>query len=286
MAISASIPTMWAAQLLAHLDTAMVYVPAFTNNNYEGEVRNAGDTVKILQLTRPTNAIKTYTGAAITYDSLSDNSITLTINQKKHYSFAIPDIENQLSMINLATEAGREYGYAAAKHFDQHIAAFYTDADTANLYGSDATPIVVGGGAGEVAAYDVFLELNQRLSEADAPDGNRRIVVPHWFLRRLKKELGGLRETPMGDTVTVGGTVTMVDGVQIYTSNHVPNTTGTKYKVMMGNPVITHARVLQSVESMRAESTFDTLVRGLFVYGSLVVQPKELAVATLNKGTL
>lgn len=90
----------------------------------------------------------------------------------------------------------------------------------------------------------------------------------------------------MGDTVTVGGVVTTIDGVQVFTSNNVPNTTGTKYKLMMGNPVVTHARVLQSTEQLRLETKFSSGVRGLFVYGSLCVQPKELAVATINKGTL
>lgn len=284
MAISASIPTLWAAQLLYHLDKRMVYVPAFTNTNYQGEVRAFGDTVKIIQSTDPTNAIKTYTGT-VTYDALSDSSITLSINQKKHYAFEVPDIDDQFSIIQLASEYGMRYGYAAADHFDKHVAAFHTSADASNLYGSDATPIVVGGGMGEVAAYDVFLELNELLSNNNAPDGNRRIVVPHWFHRRLKKELG-LRETVMGDSVTVGGVVTMIDGVQVLTSNNVPETTGTKYKLMMGNPVVTHARVLQSTEQIRLEAAFSSGVRGLFVYGSLVTQPKELAVATVNKGTL
>ena len=284
MAISASIPTLWAAQLLYHLDKKMVYVPAFTNSNYQGEVQRFGDTVKIIQAVDPMSAIKTYTGA-ITYDALTDTSLTLTIDQKKHYAFEVEDITDQFSMMQLATVYGERYGYAAADHFDQHIATFHASADTSNLYGSDATPIVVGGGAGEVAAYEVFLELNQRLSDNNAPDGNRRIVVPNWFYRRLKKELG-LRETPMGDTVTVGGVVTTIDGVQVFTSNNVPNTTGTKYKVMMGNPVVTHARVLQSTEQLRLETKFSSGIRGLFVYGSLCVQPKELAVATINKGAL
>lgn len=284
MAISASIPTLWAAQLLYHLDKKMVYVPAFTNNNYQGEVQRFGDTVKIIQAVDPTNAIKTYTGA-ITYDSLTDTSITLSINQQQHYAFEVEDVTDQFSMMQLATVYGERYGYAAADHFDQHIATFHTSAHASNLYGSDATPIVVGGGATDVPAYDVFLELNQRLSDNNAPDGNRRIVVPNWFYRRLKKELG-LRETSMGDTVTVGGVVTTIDGVQVFTSNNVPNTTGTKYKLMMGNPVITHARVLQSTEQLRLETKFSSGIRGLFVYGSLCVQPKELAVATINKGTL
>lgn len=284
MAISASIPTLWAAQLLYHLDKKMVYVPAFTNTNYQGEVASAGDTVKIIQSVDPTNAMKNYTGT-VTYDSLSDTVITLTIDQRRAYGFEVPDIENQFSIIQLATEYGMRYGYAAADDFDKHIATFHASADASNLYGSDATPIVVGGGVGEVAAYDVFLELNERLSNNNAPDGNRRIVVPHWFHRRIRKELG-LRETPMGDSVTVGGTVTMIDGVQLYTSNNVPNTMGTKFKLMMGNPVVTHARVLQTVEQLRREGSFATAIRGLFVYGSLVTQPKELAVATVNKGTL
>lgn len=49
MAISTFIPTIWEARLLAHLDKALVY-GNLCNRDYEGDIRNYGDTVKINQI--------------------------------------------------------------------------------------------------------------------------------------------------------------------------------------------------------------------------------------------
>lgn len=48
MAISTFIPTIWSARLLAHLDKAHVYAK-LVNRDYEGEIKNFGDKVKINQ---------------------------------------------------------------------------------------------------------------------------------------------------------------------------------------------------------------------------------------------
>ena len=282
MAISASIPTLWAAQMLEQMNKRLVYVPAFTNQRYGGEVKNAGDTVKIMSIVRG-NQPSTYSGT-VTYDALSDTSKTLTIDQKKFYAFEVDDIDDQFSLIQLASAYGQEYGYQAADFFDQHIASLYTSVDAANLYGTTGTPIVVGTGVGEQSAYNVFTILNQKLDEANAQNGDRRIVVPPWFYRQIKLELAP-RATSLGDTVTSSGNMMMLDGVQVLTSNNVPNTAGAKFRLLMGTPVITHVRVIQKVESIRMETSFKDGIRALFVYGSLMYQPKEMACATVSKGT-
>lgn len=58
MAITSFIPAIWSARLLAHLDNAHV-ATRFVNRDYEGEIKNAGDTVKINQVGAVT--IKDYT---------------------------------------------------------------------------------------------------------------------------------------------------------------------------------------------------------------------------------
>ena len=50
MPISLSQPKLWSARLLAHLDKTFVYGAAFTNRNYEGEIKDAGSSVRILQV--------------------------------------------------------------------------------------------------------------------------------------------------------------------------------------------------------------------------------------------
>ena len=57
MSVTNFIPTIWSARLLEHLNKTHVYA-ALVNRDYEGEIKNFGDTVKINQLGRVT--IKDY----------------------------------------------------------------------------------------------------------------------------------------------------------------------------------------------------------------------------------
>ena len=58
MSIQNFIPTIWSARLLEHLDKRHVYLNLL-NRDYEGEIKNFGDTVKINQIGEVT--IKDYT---------------------------------------------------------------------------------------------------------------------------------------------------------------------------------------------------------------------------------
>ena len=62
MSIKNFIPTLWSARLLEHLDKVHVYVNLL-NRDYEGEIKNYGDTVKINQIGDIT--IKDYDGKDI-----------------------------------------------------------------------------------------------------------------------------------------------------------------------------------------------------------------------------
>lgn len=282
MAISVSIPTIWSARILEYLDKMLVYAQALTNRDYEGEI-TPGATVKILQVGDVT--VSDYTGDLGNPNDLTDSAQDLVINQKKAFTFKVDDVDQEFSVLRLVDAGSQRAAYALADTLDQYIASFYAQADAANLYGNSTTPIVIGGGTGEVRAYDAHLELAQLLSEANVPEADRRAVYPHWFIRRLKKELGG-RNSGLGDNITQSGEVGVVDGVRIFASNNVPNTAGAKFKAIMGIPKITMAQAIAKVETHRMQNAFATRVNGLWVYGAKLTHPKALAVGTFDKGNL
>ena len=49
MSVATFIPTIWSARLLNHLENALV-AKNFFNTDYEGEIRDMGDTVRINQI--------------------------------------------------------------------------------------------------------------------------------------------------------------------------------------------------------------------------------------------
>ena len=283
MAITVSNPILWSARILEHLNKSFVFGSALTNRNYEGEIANAGSTVRILQVGDVN--VSDYTGTLPDPEGLTDRNLDLTIDQKKYFSFVVDDVEARFSVITLVDQGSQRAAIAMSDVRDQFVASFHSAVDAANNYGDDTTPITIGFGAGETKPYDALLDMGLKLDEANVPDPNRRVVLPPWFFRALEGQFGN-RNTGLGDKVTSDGLSGSVDGLMIYQSNNVPNVAGAKYKVMIGQPVITFADAIVKTETYRPEKRFGTGVKGLHVYGAALVQPKALAVGTFNKGKL
>jgi hypothetical protein len=89
MAISNYKPTIWHASLLENLHQNTFVIPTL-NRDYEGDIVNGGESVKITGFTQPT--IGTYAGS-ITRQALTDSSQTLTIDQKKYYAYLVDDVD-------------------------------------------------------------------------------------------------------------------------------------------------------------------------------------------------
>src|SRR4051812_16225520 len=92
MAIQKFRPEIWSANLLVALRASLVY-SAFTNRDYEGEIAEAGDTVRITSIGRP--SIQTYTpnNTVITPEQVNDSQRTLVVDQSKFFAFAVDDVD-------------------------------------------------------------------------------------------------------------------------------------------------------------------------------------------------
>ncbi|MDW8006436.1 MAG: hypothetical protein RMJ05_06925 [Thermomicrobium sp.] len=281
-------PTVWSARLLAHLDKTYVYVAALTNRNYEGEAR-AGGTVKAFYVSDVT--VSDYTGGWSDSDwaALSDNEVTIQIDQAKKILVKVPDVRDQFSVIDLIDQATQRMAVAIGDAIDQYVASKYAEVASANQYGDDTTPVTVGLGNGETRPTVALVRLREVLAEARAPMTNPRVVVPVWFATMLSLELGS-RATQLGDRATQEGMVApgflgTFEGLQVYVSPNVPNTTGTKYKVLAGDPMITFASAIEKVETTRLQNDFATGVKALYVYGAKLPRGQYLALGTFNRGS-
>lgn len=283
MPITVSDPTLWSTRILFHLTTSFVYGVAFTNKNYEGEIQDAGSTVRLLQIGDV--SIGDYAGILSDPENLTDSALDLIIDQKKAFNFKVDDVDARRSVLQLIDEGSKRAAYAISDVRDQHIASFHSSVATGNLVGTDTTPLVVGFGAGEIRPYDALLELTQKLDEANVQTVDRRIVVSPWFIRALKTELGS-RSSGLGDKILMNGFAGNIDGVAVYQSNNVPNVSGAKYKVMAGVPMITFADAIVKTETYRVEKAFATGVKGLHVYGAKMTHPDAFALGTFNKGQM
>lgn len=277
MAISTFIPTIWEARLLAHLDKALVY-GNLCNRDYEGDIRNYGDTVKINQIGNV--EVKDYTkGTPITVDEIDGTPTELHIDQQKYFAFHVDDVDAAQANVNLVDGAMARASYALRDVIDQYIASFHKSAGV--KIGSSTTPINITTAD---AAYGNLVDLKGALDDANVPSEGRWVVVPSWFYGLMLKDnrfvAAGTTKT---DAVLGNGYIGSAAGFNIYQSNNVPSTSGAKYKILAGNNTgISFAQQLIKTEALRESSSFSNLVRGLCVYGAQVVQPNALACLTAD----
>ncbi len=279
MSIATFIPTIWEARLLAHLDKALVY-GNLVNRDYEGDIRQQGDTVKINQIADIT--VRDYKkGTDITIDDVDGTPTTLTISQDKYFAFKVEDVDAAQANVNLVDAAMARASYAMRDVVDQYVASFHASAGVTTGLGDDTTPLSI---TSATKAYESLVDLKGALDDANVPADGRFVVVPSQFYGYMLKDsrfvAAGTQKT---DTVLTNGYIGQAAGFQIYQSNNVPNTKGTQYKILAGTrAAISFAQQITSTEALRMEKAFSDMVRGQLVYGAAVVQPKTLACMTAN----
>lgn len=281
MSIKNFIPTLWSARLLEHLNKTHVYA-SLVNRDYEGMIKQMGDTVKINQLGRIT--IKDY-DKGVDIDApqdLTGEQTVLTIDQGKYFNFSIEDVDKAQVNPKLMDSAMQESAYGMNDVTDMFLANLMAVNATNNgELGTDDAPIVPT----KNDAYDYLVDLGTDLTEKNVPMVGRWVVVPAWFHGLLLKDQRFVGNgTDYNKAILQGGEVGVAAGFKVWLSNNVPNTTGTKYKIIAGtNRGGSYAEQILETEAYRPEKRFSDAVKGLHVYGVKIVQPKCLSVATMNK---
>lgn len=297
---------MWADSLLAALRKTLVYGNLF-NTDYEGEISQMGDTVRI-------NAIGDITISNYAKDTdisapqaLSDAQSMLTISQAKYYNFAVDDVDQAQQNPKVMGEAMLWAAYKMKDTMDQYYAGFYTDAISANLIGSSGsftTPTAptssnIGNGT---TVYDYLTLLDQKLTEALVPEQGRWCVVPPWVKTALIQDprfssfntdagratiMSGNLDASAGNSAD--GYIGMINSMSVYRSVNAPHLGGTvgiagsQDVIIAGHKMaLTKAEGLNKVEAYRPQYRFGDAVKGLCLYGAKTVRPYAIAVAYLQ----
>ncbi len=274
MAISTFVPTLWSARLLDHLDKALV-LGNLVNRDYEGEIRNYGDTVKINQISDI--AVKDYIkGTDIAYDNTDGTPMELKIDQQKYFAFKVEDIDTAQANINLLDRSLERASYALRDVIDQRIAAHSAEA---------GTTITAKDIASAEEAYDYLVQMSVALDEKNVSKSGRWVVIPPWMYGLLQKDQRFVSSGSMqAEGRLTTGIVGAAAGFRIYESNNLVTVKSTGVtSVMAGNnTAISMANQILKTEALRLEKSFSDVVRGLLVYGSTVVQKNALVTLKAN----
>lgn len=298
------IPEIWSGKLIEKFYASTV-LAAISNTDYEGEIRSHGDKVKIR--TKPTISIKDYRAdGALEVERPTGDVVELLIDKGKYFNTILDDVmEIQSDLNNLsiwADDAGEQMkitidtdvlagmlGGAAAANRGTTAGVISGDI---NL-GVTTSPLAVVAntpGSGEVEILEVLLRMGLALDEQNIPETGRWVVMPAWAVALIKKS--ELRQAYLsGDSVSIlrNGRVGMVDRFTIYSSNLLPHgvaggLAASEWVVYAGHAhALTFASQMTKMETLRSESTFGTLMRGLQVYGYKVLDGKALSQAVITK---
>jgi hypothetical protein len=283
------IPEIWSSKLIEKFYDATV-LAAISNTNYEGEIKGQGDKVKIRTI--PSLEINDYkSGQTLVNQRPESSNVELLIDQGKYWSAIVDDVQvvqSDIGLMNMwASDASEQMKIAIDRSvlggIAPDVAAANKGATAGKVSGGyslgvTGTPIQLS----KSTILEYIVDLGSVLDEQNVPEAGRFLLLPFWAVNLLKKS--DLKDASLtGDSTSVmrNGRIGMIDRFTAYTSNNLPRVTDGAnqcYDILAGHKNgLTFASQLVKTETLRAESTFGNIMRGLQVFGYKVIDGSMLA---------
>lgn len=298
------IPEIWSGKLIEKFYASTV-LAAISNTAYEGEIANHGD--KVIIRTKPTLTIKDYQAdQPLELERPSSNVKTLLIDKGKYFATIADDVMRTQMDINTMDLWSDDAAQQMKIKIDTDVLLYMlgqpdaknrsaTAGKVSSSYnlGVTGTPLNLvarNPGVGEVEIIDLIVRLGAVLDEQNIPEAGRWLVIPTWaaaYIKQSDLRNAGLSGDPQ--SMLRNGKLGMVDRFTIYVSNLLPTSasigiagrlTGGEYPIFAGHSHgLTFASQISKIETIRSETTFGTILRGLNVYGFSVIDGTAIAQA-------
>lgn len=290
MALNNFIPTIWSETLFRELDKKY-YAVGNCNRDFEGEIKNQGDTVKINGVSAVTISDYTkntnFSGGP---ETLSDTTRSLVITQAKMFNFQIDDIDKAQQKPKVMTEAMSIAADGLANAADVYIYGMYgASGNTIALDGSSNTMFKSANNnvvaAAQITAATVvakLLAIRAMLMENNVgADKSIALEIPPAVWAVIAESM--VDKKTNNDKITNAGYVGSFLGFDFYVSNNIAGVTETVsgssktvFKCYARTKrAVTFAEQIKSVEAYRPELRFADAVKGLHLYGAKLIYPKE-----------
>ncbi len=314
----AFIPTLWTGKLLAKF-YANTVLSEVTNTDYEGELKNQGDTVRIRLA--PSISIADYTaGMNLNYEVPEPIFQDMQINKGKYFGVQVNDVlayQADIDLMNMFTgDAAKQLKIAIEDEvfFNSFVtegAAAENQGATAGVksgsydLGTDDTPI---DQTTPENVLNCILRMASVLDEQNVPEDGRFLIMSPYD-RHLLMQSSIAQAYFSGDSASTvrTGKVGNLDRFTVYVSNLLPRggdglglvsgmtdpatggaSAGAKVRRTMvagTKHATSFAMTIDKTEPLRNQTDFGDIVRGLAVYGRKVVKPEALVVAQVGSPT-
>lgn len=285
------IPEIWSGKLIENFYDATV-LSAISNTDYEGEIRNMGDTVNIR--TTPEITIKTYVkGQTLSVENPDKAKLQMVIDKGEYFACVEDDVDQVQSDIALMDQWSKDASERMKIKIDERVLTdLLPDVDSNNkgaTAGRISGDINLGVAGTPVAVtssnvIDTIINMGTVLDEANAPEQDRFLVIPAKMAGYIKQsDLKDASITGDGSSPLRNGRLGMIDRFTLYVSHNLKKTSGGEFSVIGGHKMgFTFASQMTNMETIRSETTFGNIIRGLQVYGYKVVKPEALATSIIT----
>ena len=293
---SGFIPEIWSGKMVEKLYLSTVF-GEICNTDYEGEIKNQGDTVKIR--TTPSITIRDYEiGGNLNYENPTSEKIDLNIDKAKYFAFKCNDVDAYQSDLKLMDDWSNDAGEQMKIVLDSDVlSTVYAEAAAEN---SGATAGAISGSynLGATGApvtitkadvIDYIVDCGTVLDEQNVPETDRWILLPSWMCGMLKKsDLRDASITGDSESIVRNGRVGRIDRFTVYKTNNlstVVDGTDNVTNIIFGHKkAITWASQMTNMEDLANPNDFGRLVRGLNVYGFKVIDDNAIGHLYAKRG--
>lgn len=271
MAVANFKKQVWSSKIQHQLET-ITSLKDHCDFQFEGEVKQA-ERIKILGVVRPT--IRTYVpGTALVREGANDNAQYMDIDQFRYFDFEVDDVEKAQSQKGLIEALSKEATLGLSEEADAYVASLVV-ADKTNLNSAASTDIstVTDGGISLIEGGFATLYGNN----CKPSDTFHLEITPEWYTI-LRPEIITL-DTNNSEIIKkgyVGKYGNALISIENMLGTWNDGTRDTKLAMLRTNKAIAFAGQIDKVEAYRPQDAFSDAIKGLYVFGSKIVRPKQI----------
>jgi hypothetical protein len=262
------IPTVWSTNIYQELRNSLMLAEVF-NRDYEGELMNLGDTVKVNQIIAPDGEILTDDKQTFSSERMDVVQQTITVNKRASAAFEFTDLA-QLQSMSFERDAQEALLYAIRKKIEEDMISI--------LIPSAANPdhIIAPASASDLAAIDIA-KIRTLMSLAKLPRSNRFLFLdPTYYGDLIQKQTIASRDyVPAGSPTMTGLISEPLYGFSIAEHDLLPVDTG--YAIHRSAcTLVMQQGVRIKISDLHAQNKYGYLLSADIVYGIKLMDDKRI----------
>jgi len=287
----------WAKGIQKDLERVHIYASG-TVREYEGVIKDLGDTVRVKQVGKPTITVQELTetktengiimaGRDVTLgdpENIPDSALSVVVDHRALFNYQVKDIDEAQGAKGVMEHLNSETSEGLADVHDRFIADLVKTDPAVKRYADSAIALTVD---------NLFATLDgaqQVLFEQDVkPSTEIDVFIPFWIHTLLRQ--GYIKTDTDNSDMLKNGMVAKYGSMNLKASNNVPTRTVgsgqnayTEYLIQMRtHRAIAFVHQATHLEPYRPEKSFSDAIKGFDLYGGRIIRPKEIITIPVKK---